>query len=76
MNIIMLLIFISLSIATVFLLIFLWNLKSGQYDDMHSPSVRILFGDKVDKKEVQKVSTNARLAEEKESDDDIAIDNQ
>ena len=46
MIIIVLLIVISLSIAIGFLISFLWNVKSGQYDDMHSPSVRMLFDDK------------------------------
>lgn len=40
------LITISLVIAIAFLATFLWNLKSGQYDDVYSPSVRILFEDK------------------------------
>jgi len=46
MGIIGLLIFVSLFIAVCFLIVFLWNLKSGQYDDTYSPSVRILFDDK------------------------------
>jgi cbb3-type cytochrome oxidase maturation protein len=46
MKIIILLIAISLSIAVGFLVSFLWNLKSGQYDDVYSPSVRMLFDDK------------------------------
>lgn len=46
MEIIILLIVISLIIAVGFLIAFLWNLKSGQYDDTYSPSVRILFDDK------------------------------
>ncbi|MBA4053336.1 MAG: cbb3-type cytochrome oxidase assembly protein CcoS [Marivirga sp.] len=46
MNIIILLITISLIIATGFLIAFLWNLKNGQYDDTYSPSVRMLFDDK------------------------------
>jgi cbb3-type cytochrome oxidase maturation protein len=46
MEIITLLIFISLLIAVGFLIIFLWNMKSGQYDDTYSPSVRMLFDDK------------------------------
>ena len=50
MNIIILLIGISLVIAVVFLFIFLWSMKSGQYDDMHSPSVRMLFDNKGKKK--------------------------
>ena len=46
MAIIILLISISLFIAVGFLLSFLWNMKSGQYDDTYSPSVRMLFDDK------------------------------
>jgi cbb3-type cytochrome oxidase maturation protein len=50
MTIIILLIFISLIIALVFLGAFIWSLRSGQYDDVYGPSVRMLFDDKVDKK--------------------------
>jgi cbb3-type cytochrome oxidase maturation protein len=46
MEIIILLIFISLTIALVFLGAFVWNMKSGQYDDTYGPSVRMLFEDK------------------------------
>lgn len=46
MLIIILLISISLCIAVFFLLVFLWNMKSGQYDDTYTPSVRMLFDDK------------------------------
>jgi cbb3-type cytochrome oxidase maturation protein len=46
MGIIVLLILISLSIAILFLGIFYWSIKSGQYDDTYTPSVRILFEDK------------------------------
>jgi cbb3-type cytochrome oxidase maturation protein len=46
MAIIVLLISISLVIAIGFLLSFLWNMKSGQYDDTYSPSVRMLFENK------------------------------
>lgn len=46
MIIIILLIAISLTIAIVFLLIFLWAYKSGQYDDTETPSVRMLFNSK------------------------------
>ena len=47
MSIIIILISISISIAVAFLGIFLWNMKSGQYDDTYTPSVRMLFDDKV-----------------------------
>ena len=52
MAIIVLLISISLVIAVGFLISFLWNMKSGQYDDTYSPSVRMLFDDKKDTKTV------------------------
>ena len=51
MNIIFLLIAIGLVIALGFLAAFLWAVKSGQYDDDYTPSVRILFDENVkDKK--------------------------
>lgn len=50
MGIIILLISISITIAVTFLVIFLWNMKSGQYDDTYTPSVRMLFDDKKKKK--------------------------
>jgi cbb3-type cytochrome oxidase maturation protein len=46
MIIIALLISVSLTIALIFLGIFYWNVKSGQYDDTVTPSIRILFEDK------------------------------
>jgi cbb3-type cytochrome oxidase maturation protein len=46
MGIIVVLILISLSIAVLFLAIFFWNMKSGQYDDTYTPSVRMLFDSK------------------------------
>ncbi|HEY8510618.1 MAG TPA: cbb3-type cytochrome oxidase assembly protein CcoS [Cyclobacteriaceae bacterium] len=45
MIIIVLLISISLLIALVFLGIFWWTVKSGQYDDVVTPSMRMLFED-------------------------------
>ncbi len=46
MIVIVLLIGISLTIAILFLGAFIWSLKSGQYDDMDGPSVRMLFEEK------------------------------
>jgi cbb3-type cytochrome oxidase maturation protein len=45
MKVILLLIAISLIIAIGFLISFFWAVKSGQYDDDYTPSVRILFED-------------------------------
>ena len=49
MAIIIILIAISLSIAILFLAIFYWNMKSGQFDDTYTPSVRMLFDNKPSK---------------------------
>ncbi|HQQ98953.1 MAG TPA: cbb3-type cytochrome oxidase assembly protein CcoS, partial [Cyclobacteriaceae bacterium] len=46
MIIIVLLIAISLTIALIFLGAFIWSLRSGQYNDLYGPSVRMLFEDK------------------------------
>jgi cbb3-type cytochrome oxidase maturation protein len=45
MVIVILLIGISLLIALIFLGVFYWNIRSGQYDDLYTPSVRMLFGE-------------------------------
>jgi cbb3-type cytochrome oxidase maturation protein len=42
MLVIFLLIFISLTLAVVFLTAFIWAVKSGQYEDTCTPSMRML----------------------------------
>jgi cbb3-type cytochrome oxidase maturation protein len=44
-NVIFILIAVSLLVATGFLVSFIWSIKSGQFDDEYTPSVRILFDD-------------------------------
>ncbi len=46
MTVVFLLILISLIVALGFLGAFFWAVKSGQYDDEYTPSVRILFDEK------------------------------
>lgn len=41
--------FFSLLVALIFLGAFIWAVKSGQYDDKYTPSVRILLDDDVRK---------------------------
>lgn len=43
MSVIIVLIAASLLVAAGFLIAYLWAVKSGQYDDKYTPSVRILF---------------------------------
>ena len=45
MNIFYLLIGVSLVAALVFLVLFIWAVRSGQYEDNYTPSVRVLFDD-------------------------------
>jgi len=48
------LIAVSLIVAIGFLIAFIWSVKSGQYEDKYTPSVRILFDDeKINKKEIK-----------------------
>ena len=49
MEVIILLVAVSLIVAIGFLIAYLWAVKSGQYDDKYTPSVRILFDDKINK---------------------------
>ncbi|PSR12495.1 MAG: cbb3-type cytochrome oxidase assembly protein CcoS [Bacteroidetes bacterium] len=50
MKVIFLLILLSLMIAVGFLIAFFWAVRSGQYDDEYTPSVRMLFDDEKKKK--------------------------
>jgi cbb3-type cytochrome oxidase maturation protein len=43
MSAIIFLIFIGILVAGGFLAAFIWAVRSGQYDDDYSPSVRMLF---------------------------------
>jgi cbb3-type cytochrome oxidase maturation protein len=45
MNIIFLLIPVSILIAAAFLAAFIWAVKSGQYEDTLTPSMRVLLED-------------------------------
>ncbi|UXX78494.1 cbb3-type cytochrome oxidase assembly protein CcoS [Reichenbachiella carrageenanivorans] len=46
MKILIILIVVSLVIALIFLALFIWSVKSNQYEDTDSPSIRILYDDK------------------------------
>jgi cbb3-type cytochrome oxidase maturation protein len=46
MSAIIFLIFIGILVAGGFLAAFIWAVRSGQYDDDYSPSVRMLFDNK------------------------------
>jgi len=50
MEIIFLLVVFSAIIAVGFLIAFIYSVKSGQFDDVETPAMRILFDDAVIKK--------------------------
>jgi cbb3-type cytochrome oxidase maturation protein len=49
MGALFILIGISILVAGGFLAAFLWSVRSGQYDDDYTPSVRMLFDDAKEK---------------------------
>ena len=44
----------SLSASLIFLAAYIWSVRSGQFDDKYTPSVRILFDDQKRKTEPAK----------------------
>lgn len=55
----------SLLVALIFLGLFFWAVKDGQYDDAYTPSMRILFDEK--KKESNR-SSNKTSKSKKNND--------
>lgn len=47
MSVIYMLLTISIIVAVVFFLAFIYSVKQGQYDDSYTPSVRVLFEDEL-----------------------------
>lgn len=45
MGVLILLILASLIVAIGFLIAFIWSVRSGQYEDDYTPSMRMLFED-------------------------------
>lgn len=54
MNILVILIIVSLMVATGFLIAFVWAVRSGQFDDASTPSYRMLWDDATVNKENKK----------------------
>lgn len=54
MNMIYMLLGFSIVLALIFLTAFLWASKSGQNDDLYTPSVRMLFDDEPKEEAEQK----------------------
>lgn len=50
MEVIFVLLPLAIMLGVAFLVFFIWAAKSGQYDDLDTPSVRMLFDDDKDLK--------------------------
>lgn len=60
MNIIYLLLGISVFVALIFFVAFIISVKKGQYDDVYTPSVRMLFEDELVKPNQVKNQSNSK----------------
>lgn len=63
MEVIFMLIGFSLLVAIIFILLFFWAVKSGQFDDQYTPSIRVLFDEK-NSKPKQQQTTNQKNRDE------------
>jgi len=61
MSVIYLLLTISIVVALVFFVAFIISVRSGQYDDSYTPSVRMLFEDEVIKTKAE--NSDAKIEE-------------
>ena len=55
MSVIYILITVSIFVAVLFLIAFIKAVRSGQYDDDYTPSVRMLFDDEIVKENPNKL---------------------
>ena len=66
MDILYLMILCSVTLAVIFLIIFIVNAKKGQFEDDESPAVRILLDSEIIKEEPEKQQKkNKSIAEKK-----------
>ena len=56
MGVIYILLTISIIVAIVFFISFIISVRNGQYDDVYTPSIRILFDDELIKENKEKSS--------------------
>ncbi|EMY82020.1 cbb3-type cytochrome oxidase assembly protein CcoS [Psychroflexus gondwanensis] len=67
MSIIYLLISVSVLVAIIFFIAFVYSVKKGQYDDTYTPSVRMLFDNELVKTKTQKGKLNSEKSKKDSS---------
>ncbi|WP_370900282.1 cbb3-type cytochrome oxidase assembly protein CcoS [Chryseobacterium gossypii] len=70
MDILYLMILCSVSLAAIFLVVFIVNAKKGQFEDDESPAVRILF----DSDEIKEKEDSGNKEDEKEKGENNKIE--
>ncbi|PUB35572.1 cbb3-type cytochrome oxidase maturation protein [Elizabethkingia sp. YR214] len=69
MDILYLMIICSVSLAVIFLIIFIIGAKNGQFEDDESPAVRMLFDSEIQKeKDQEKKQTEDEIEEDEKID--------
>ncbi|CEN40652.1 cbb3-type cytochrome oxidase assembly protein CcoS [Capnocytophaga cynodegmi] len=63
MSVIYMLISISIVVALLFFFLFIMAVRKGQYDDSHTPAVRMLFEDELVDKKTENVTEEEKLTE-------------
>ncbi|WP_121666917.1 cbb3-type cytochrome oxidase assembly protein CcoS [Mesonia aquimarina] len=67
MSAIYILLGISITVAIVFFIVFILSVRKGQYDDVYTPSVRMLFDDELVEKSPKEKSKSRVLTKQKQS---------
>jgi len=62
---------VSIVIAVLFLIAFIKSVKAGQYEDMYTPSVRMLFDDELIEDKSQQKSKDMLLKKNSETDTEL-----
>lgn len=70
MDILYLMILCSVSLAAVFLIVFIINVKKGQFEDDESPAVRILLDSEIIKEEPESDTEKPELKNKTEAKSD------
>lgn len=73
MEVIYILLSVSILIAIGFLVAFVWSVKKGQYEDVVSPSIRILFEDENNKNKVEANQTTSNNFNTKDNNQSLEL---
>ena len=64
MIVLFILIGLSLIVALIFLFLYIWSVKGGQFDDGHTPAIRMLFDDNEIEEQKKETKDNTKINSE------------